>query len=76
MRFILASISLGGFAWASYMVLTGRVPGSDADAQPLMLMVQQSTEAIGVNQTALALLAVGAAIAFGIIAFGPREDDV
>ena len=75
MRFTLASISLGAFTWASYMVLTGRFPGTDVEAQPVMTILAQSNEAIGVNQTALALLALGAVLSFGIIAFGPRDDD-
>ena len=77
MRFILASISLGFFSWASYMVLTGRVPAAEGGASPLPpldTVVAQSNEAMGIGPTAFALLALGAVLSFGIIAFGPQSE--
>lgn len=78
MRFVTASLSLGLFSWLSYMVLTGRLGGdvgASGKARALSGIIDRAIEVLGIQQTSLALLGFGAILAFGIIAFGPREDD-
>ena len=78
MRFVIAFISLGLFSWLSYAVYFGTINFSDgggsSKTRALKAAVSRAIETYGAETTALALLGVGAALAFGFIAFGPRED--
>lgn len=77
MRFILASLSLGFFSWLAFIVLTDRLTAyaeGTPKSRAVVEIIMRSTESLGVPGTALALLALGAVLSFGIIAFGPHAE--
>ena len=77
MRFFVACLSLGLFSWLSYGVWFGTIQFSDtgnSKARALKGAIRNSIETFGVDNTALLLLGVGAALSFAVIAFGARDE--
>lgn len=78
MRFIFGSLSLGVFTWLGYLVLTDKVLSGDSvvsQSQAVIVLVERLNEIMGSGYAALTFVLFGAVLSFGIIAFGPRNDE-
>lgn len=78
MRFIVASLATGFFAWLSYSVYTGAFETASRDGETVEAVkaaIFRSTNAYGVDLSSLVILGFGAFFAFMVIAIGPRSDD-
>lgn len=78
-RFVTASLSLGLFAWLSWMVFTrawSPERGQETTLAEVSAAIARAGDAYGTDQMAMALLGLGIFISFFVIVLGPRSDDI